>query len=385
MIKNDTLSKRICGIDLLKIVSMFMIVVLHVLGKGGILNNAPDGSSQYYIAWFLESAAFCSVNCFALATGYLMSQHKFKYRRIINLWIIVQAYNIVFFVIDVFVFKSAITPTQTNVFLPVLSNEYWYLTAYFCLFFFIPFLNKLIDSLNKKQYYILIVTGFLLFCFAYIPLCKDVFELSYGYSAWWLMYLYLVGAGIRKYNIFGKMSCASAFMVHIIFVIITFVLNSISIFTKDAVIESMGINISDIFERMVAYISPTVFISSVFLFVFFLKLKISNAFGKILNCIQPLIFQVYIIHTHYFVLDRLNDRFVDYLKLNPIMMLLMVVIVAFAIFAACLLIDWIRSIIFKILKVNYLIDVVSDKLVLKWQQSKIKNKVIHFFKEHIGV
>ena len=174
-------------------------------------------------------------------------------------------------------------------------------------------------------------------------------------------------------------------MVHIIFVIITFVLNSISIFTKDVVIESMGINISDIFERMVAYISPTVFISSVFLFVFFLKLKISNAFGKILNCIQPLIFQVYIIHTHYFVLDRLNERFVDYLKLNPIMMLLMVVIVAFAIFAACLLIDWIRSIIFKILKVNYLIDVVSDKLVLKWQQSKIKNKVIHFFKEHIGV
>ena len=385
MIKSDTSSKRIYGIDLLKIISMFMIVILHVLGKGGILNNAPAGSAHYYIAWFLESAAFCSVNCFALATGYLMFEHKFKYRKIISLWLIVQAYNIVFFIIDVFIFKSTITQTQTNVFLPILSNEFWYLTSYFCLFFFIPFLNKLINSISKKQYYVLIITGFLLFCLAYIPLSKDVFKLNYGYSAWWLIYLYLVGAGIKKYNIFGKMSCISAFAVHIIFVIATFVLNSLTIFTKDIVIESMGINLSDIFERMVAYVSPTVFLSSVFLFAFFIKLKINNVFGKIFSCAQPLIFQVYIIHTHYFILDRLNNRFIGYLKLNPFIMLFMIIIVALAIFVSCLFIDCIRNIIFKILKINYLIDKLSDKLVLICNRSKIKNKVINFLKQHIGV
>jgi peptidoglycan/LPS O-acetylase OafA/YrhL len=31
------------GIDLLRLIAMFMIVILHVLGKGGVLNNVSGG------------------------------------------------------------------------------------------------------------------------------------------------------------------------------------------------------------------------------------------------------------------------------------------------------------------------------------------------------
>ena len=46
--------ERNYGIDLLRIFAMFMVVVLHCLGQGGILNNATLNSVQYKFAWFME-------------------------------------------------------------------------------------------------------------------------------------------------------------------------------------------------------------------------------------------------------------------------------------------------------------------------------------------
>ena len=45
-----TETKRNYGIDLLRIVSMVMIVILHILGQGGVL-DAADNLSPQYIAW----------------------------------------------------------------------------------------------------------------------------------------------------------------------------------------------------------------------------------------------------------------------------------------------------------------------------------------------
>ncbi|MCB5932847.1 acyltransferase, partial [[Eubacterium] rectale] len=46
---------------------------------------------------------------------------------------------------------------------PVLSGQYWYVTAYVGLFFFIPFLNALGNRLTKLQFQYLLVTVFVLF------------------------------------------------------------------------------------------------------------------------------------------------------------------------------------------------------------------------------
>ena len=81
------LKKRNLGIDLLRIISMYMIVILHVLGQGGILFNLEIFSNKYNIAWILEIICFCSVNLYGFITGYVMTGSKFKYKKIINLWI----------------------------------------------------------------------------------------------------------------------------------------------------------------------------------------------------------------------------------------------------------------------------------------------------------
>ena len=63
--------ERNAGIDLLRIVSMFFVVVLHSLGQGGILFNTAVGSSQYKVAWLLEIFAYGAVDIFALISGYV--------------------------------------------------------------------------------------------------------------------------------------------------------------------------------------------------------------------------------------------------------------------------------------------------------------------------
>ena len=46
--------QRNSGIDFLRMVSMFMVVVLHVLGQGGILAALPPHTPRWALGWVLE-------------------------------------------------------------------------------------------------------------------------------------------------------------------------------------------------------------------------------------------------------------------------------------------------------------------------------------------
>ena len=105
------MKERNYGIDLLKIVSMFMVVVLHVLRHGGILE----------VAWVIEPLCLCAVNLFALTTGYLCIDKKFKFKNVINLWIWVLFYNVLF---TLLIRGFDPIPLATS-FFPVSNYAYW--------------------------------------------------------------------------------------------------------------------------------------------------------------------------------------------------------------------------------------------------------------------
>ncbi len=191
--------ERNYGIDVLKVISMYMVVVLHVLLWSGVIGNSSVSTGQFWMAWFMESAAYCAVNCFAIATGYLMCGHKFKYRRIVPIILTALLYSVVItFVYTVFhpEYLNAIVILKLP---PVLGNNWWYLTSYFCLFFFIPYINILIERLSKKQFFVLLLSGFLLISATNVIAAEvDLMETTWGYSVWWLMYCYLIGAWIKN-------------------------------------------------------------------------------------------------------------------------------------------------------------------------------------------
>ena len=50
--------KRNYGIDLLRIVSMFMIMLFHILGDGGLLEAVSDDTVKREICTFIEMSVF---------------------------------------------------------------------------------------------------------------------------------------------------------------------------------------------------------------------------------------------------------------------------------------------------------------------------------------
>lgn len=70
------MKKRNEGIELLRIISMIMILILHYLGHGGILDNLSANNFYYYIAWTLEGICFVAVNIYVLITGYFLCTSK---------------------------------------------------------------------------------------------------------------------------------------------------------------------------------------------------------------------------------------------------------------------------------------------------------------------
>ena len=76
--------KRNVNVDLFRIIATILVVLLHVLGQGGILQNSSQNSAVHWVAWFLEIFAYCAVNCFALISGYIMVNKSIKLKNIIK-------------------------------------------------------------------------------------------------------------------------------------------------------------------------------------------------------------------------------------------------------------------------------------------------------------
>ncbi|MBE6637428.1 MAG: acyltransferase, partial [Ruminococcaceae bacterium] len=199
-----TKPERNYGIDLLRMLAMFMVALLHVLGQGGILSSyGKDGSFlKYEIVWLLEIAAYGAVNCYALISGYVGIKAKHKLSGLISLTLQTTFYTVLITLLfKLFRPETVATMDIVKAFFPFAFKHYWYFSAYFCLFFFLPFLDKLLLSLSKVQLKRMI--GLLVLVFSLLPtiFMRDLFLVNGGYSALWLAILYLIGGALRLLDV----------------------------------------------------------------------------------------------------------------------------------------------------------------------------------------
>ncbi len=351
--------KRNYGIDLLRILSMFMVVLLHVLGAGGILSTAKPLSLNYEIAWFLETMAYCAVNCYALISGYVGVTSKHKYSNIAFLWLQVAFYTVGIAAIYAIVSPDVWINHVIHGAFPVTHQFYWYFTAYFGLFFFLPVLNAGINALSERQIRTVVIT--LLAAFTIIPIFgkADVFRIGNGYEILWLMILYIVGAAIRKWGWFRKTKRWVAGVAYLLSVGLSWGFRYVAEarvwpWLSDHVYADCLIN----------YTSPTIVAAAVALLVLFMNAKIRGKFA--VGCIRflaPLAFSVYIIHMHPMIYDTfINGKFAGYASHPWWLMLLEVFGTAAAIFLICAAIDLVRHYLFKGLKIKELLNRIEAKI-----------------------
>ncbi len=338
--------ERNYGVDLLRILAMYMVVVLHVLGKGGILYSLEKMSISYEVAWFLEICAYCAVNCYALISGYVGIKSRFKLSSILLLWLQVAFYTVLITVaFKVFMPDVVSVKHIIRAFFPATFKQYWYFTAYVILFFIAPFINAGIQAMKKEYIKILLILMTILFSFIPLFTTKDYFMLENGYSSLWLIYLYVLGGYIGKYGMFNKLSKLGLLSMYFSSVVLTW--------GSKFVIEYFSLNVVHGSRILVSYISPTILLSAISLLVLFSKLEVKGLFIKIVQIFSPATFGVYLIHTHpLFWVHIWANSFKSFISFPPLKLMLSVLIISAFIYVLLSFVDILRSQLFNLLKIK---------------------------------
>lgn len=348
------------GIDLLKCLSMIAICILHVMGHGGVLSSLRTINGNFLTGWMLEAVALCSVNCYALVSGYVGLNIEWKVSRLIMLLLQAWFWSMVV-VMSFLVFHLAGGPNLLPVgavfesLSPFSIKRWWYLNAYAGMFFFIPFMNKLVNDSSQLVCQRLLLTAGVMFCL--IPTIREygIFNLAGG-SSFWLMTLYISGAYIRKYGV--SLSGKRCVQLTALCLFVAVCIKTASV----ALLLPGGLN--RIANRLVmSYQSPLNVINAFCMLVVFSRVRVCIlSIERLCALLSATTFSVYLIHENPVVRSGiLQNRFAG-LVASPYMGLGCLAS-AVAIFAVCSGLDVIRQAIFNVLSVRQILGRCESLLV----------------------
>lgn len=351
------------GIDLLKMLSMFLVVCVHIYMQGGVLSAEQYGSPGYYCSSYIYTLALCAVDCFVIVSGYVSCKSKFRLARIIELWV-----TVVFWSVAVSCIVMAIQPgtrslsEAVSMFLPILRGRYWFFNAYFVLFMFKPILNHMIATISEAKYKVML---FVIVCIlGFIPifsLGNDVLKLSGGAEFCWFFMLYLIGGYLRKYCNDFKYSnywnLAMFFILAAMNIVYKFITENITSLILGKPVYG---------DLFLSNLSPIVLGEAVFLFLFFSRIHITekSTQGKWIRAISPLVFSVYIIHVHPIIFwnSKVVGRFAPLANFNPLLTTAAVCGSAVIVYITCIALDVIRMKVFALIKVRDVCDILGAKI-----------------------
>lgn len=348
MSKSYEIVKGHVGLNALRVIAMLMVCLLHM-----IYPQNPDDDFYNLLMCFMHSVAIAGVNIFVLITGFFLIDKKWTCLRYFRLWYPVAFYTIgiifLFYVLD----RAGISSGYYDFGLAryyiakiMFGSCYWFFAAYSALYLLIPFLNRAIHRIDKQT-----LLSLLLVTAGILPIMNMMcFEAIYGGGNVfvWFIVLYLVGAYIRKYPI--DVPCLVLLSAIAICIFIPTVLK--------IVIDSAWVS-----NAVGGLSSPFVVLYSVSVFVLFSRWKNCKfaSIAKILSVMSSLSFGVYLIHVHPFafkwLLEHVELWYSDwgYCCYVP-------VVLALSVYSGCSLIEWGRIILFRLSRLDVMLDSISVRL-----------------------
>lgn len=352
--------ERNYGIDALKVLAMFYILILHINFQGGLYDNVVVGSKEYGILLVLQIVCFCAVNIYGIITGYLSyskyeedNSKPYNFKRLAYLYIEVLFYGIITTIILLVLGKVKLnTRLLLTVLLPVSGRYVWYFTAYFLLFFIMPVINSFVKNSSNKTLISVLIPIILLFSF-YQSFMKGYMEdftfTNRGYSVWWLAILFYIGAVIKKTN-FGKNISTKKLL---LFLLLMYVVG----YSWNYFIPTLAIkyeNLEYFNKFLFEYISPTNLFAAIVYVLLLMRIKIkSKVLKKYLPILSAATFGVYVMHLHrYLWYHVISGLFVFLLRYNIILVPILIILIALASLLVMLIIDIIRSKLFKLVRID---------------------------------
>lgn len=372
VIKPSAQSGRNWGIDLLRCVAMSMVVVLHILAKSGLLYKTEALSAKHEIAWLLEVICYCAVNVFVLISGYVGCKSRFRASKIISLWVQVVFFSIAAMLIGAAIKNKFSVKGFFAAFFPLSNNLYWFFTQYFALFFFMPFINRAMQSLTLRQSKILSACLFVIFsvlpsvyALPFLKVAKgaeyvvrvnpNLFITKNGYSVIWLIVVYIFGVLLRRMADGGELEKLTKRACVIGIAVCDGIAWAVHYFA-----ERGGEN--EKVKYIISYLSPAVLIGGAFWLILFSKLTFGGRAQKFISFISPCAFGVYLIHINpntYPTFQKLIAPIKDY---NIFLMLVCILFTVLVVFAAAVVLERLRRWIEKRIHLPELYNKIDRKI-----------------------
>lgn len=319
-------SQRDGNFEVLRIVSIIMVVFWHLNVHGGFFKETLG--VNHIIFSIIGVLTVISVNLFVMITSYFLVEKKIKPKKLLSLWCEILFYSVTIYLVFLACGWYQFEWKDLLIFIPILSTQYWFASSYFIFYLIIPFLNAMISNISQKQHGLLCL-GILVISILNIVFNFSVCSFNSGYSAIWFACVFVIIAYLKKYQ-----QKDYPWWVYLsIFIVVTL----ISYFVG------------------YSYSNPLTLIASLCIFMMFKKIKIENQkVVKIISCISSTTFGIYLLHDNAMIRSKLYSDFLNVSQFyNSNFAVLIFIGYAVLIFVICMIIEFLRQRLFKLVKKLY--------------------------------
>lgn len=189
--------QRQTNIELIRILSMFLIVVHHFAFHG----FDKDAVAACQTGWQVDTLLFgggVGVAVFVLISSYFMVNSKIAGRKLLRLWVEIFTIGMSLYLLFRFLPQEGIRPHEGacslfSHFFPLLTGEYWFMSVFVLLMLLSPFLNRMLHGMTRMEMRWLIL--------AQVAFCSACTALPYGSASvgdiGFFVMLYTIAAYIR--------------------------------------------------------------------------------------------------------------------------------------------------------------------------------------------
>ena len=280
--------QRKSGIELLRLFAVVGIVILHLCGS---IQTTLSGFNMY-VNIFLKGLCSLGVTCFILISGYFGL--KVNCKKLIKMELMLLFWGIVSYFLSIADGAQFSKKEFVLLFFPVLSRKYWFITCYFVLIMISPFLNILIEKIDRKTFFKMILILLVIFdVFCIIP--EFWVTADGGKGIVQFVIIYFIGRYIRLYKDEGTVA-RSVLKMGVVMMAITF-LGNVGL----TLLRGHGIT------WLAADNSITVIMTAICIFILFKSMTFSN---RLINRISSNVLAVCVLEKNY------NLYFSSYIDLN---------------------------------------------------------------------
>lgn len=349
---SDYVKKRNSTIEILRIIIMFLIVIHHCVVHSGFPTQVYNFNFNKIILGWLRLGDL-SVDVFVIIMGYYTCKIGFNFKKILKLYSSVLFYSILFFIIGCIIGYNIDFIILGKSLFPFILNHYWFISVYFLIQIFSPFINIFIKSISKKGLDKCILI--MLFFWSVVPTFTT--KLMYGTEIAQFLMLYLIGARIRLYPLeYSKYKQ---------YINLGIIIPIVLLYGASFVIEFLKKYISIFIGReYFLYVRNSILIISIATCLVLKFTGIKQFHNRIINKVSDCMFGVYLIHENIIMREIIwKQLFLNVNYFNNVSLGFRIIISSFVVFCACVVIEYFRKRFLEI-KLVLIFEKIYKKLIL---------------------